>query len=121
MTVLEQISNPYFASLVLGLLYGLTFCTSVCLPYVISYIAGIGAGFRKGIMVTTIYNSGRIAAYAIMGTAISLLLFLGGATSWLLNKAPLFKKWVTKIGGLVLAVLGLGVLVNSLLTIGTWK
>jgi len=204
-TVLEQISNPYVASLILGLFYGLTFCTSICLPYIISYIAGIGAGFQKGIIVTSIYNSGRIAAYAVIGTitgllktivseefflsyqsyssiafgaaitiigtsillrksntktcmtkephhlgvskltqrfdirafsmgftrglilcpplialllytvtfsqvnctivavlfgvgtAISPLLFLGGATGWLLNKAPLFKKWIIKI------------------------
>jgi hypothetical protein len=57
MTVLQQISNPYLASLILGLLYRLTFCTSACLPYVISYIAGIGAGFRKGVVVTSIYKS----------------------------------------------------------------
>jgi xanthine/uracil/vitamin C permease (AzgA family) len=54
--VLQNISNPYLASLILGLLYGLTFCTSTCLPYIISYIAGIGAGFRKGIVATSIYK-----------------------------------------------------------------
>jgi hypothetical protein len=42
MTVLEQISNPYVASLSLCLLYGLTFCASAYLPYIISYIAGVG-------------------------------------------------------------------------------
>ena len=73
MTGLEQISNPYLASLVLGLLYGLTFCTSACLPYVASYIAGIKAGFRKGVEVTAIYNSGRIAAYAVIGSTAGLL------------------------------------------------
>jgi len=57
MTVLQQISNPYIASLILGLLYGLTFCTSACLPYVTSYSAGIGAGFRKGVVATSIYKS----------------------------------------------------------------
>jgi hypothetical protein len=57
MTVLQQISNPYLASLILGLLYGLTVCISACLPYVTSYIAGIGAGFRKGVTVTSIYKS----------------------------------------------------------------
>jgi len=56
MTVLQHISNPYIASLILGLLYGLTFCTSASLPYIISYIAGIGAGFRKGVIVTSIYK-----------------------------------------------------------------
>jgi len=57
MTVLQQISNPYLASLVLGLLYGLTFCTSACLPYIISYIAGIGEGFRKEVVATSVYKS----------------------------------------------------------------
>jgi sulfite exporter TauE/SafE len=72
MTLLEQISNPYLASLVLGLVYGLTFCTSACLPYLVSYIAGIKAGFRKGVTVTLVYNSGRIVAYAIIGTLVGL-------------------------------------------------
>ncbi|MCW4017038.1 MAG: sulfite exporter TauE/SafE family protein [Candidatus Bathyarchaeota archaeon] len=226
MTVLEQISNPYLASLVLGLLYGLTFCTSACLPYIVSYIAGIGAGFKKGLAVTTIYNAGRILAYAIIGTAVGLLsvvvseeilsayqeyssfafaaivifigatilmkksgtkcdcpeqtsdrfgiskltnrfdlrafsmgftrglvlcpalvglllyavtlsqvnltlvavlfglgtalsplLILGGATGWLLNKAPLFSKWLSKIGGIALVAMGLGVLLNAIITI----
>jgi sulfite exporter TauE/SafE len=45
---------------------------SVCLPYVASYIAGIKAGFRKGVAVTAIYNSGRIAAYAVIGTIVGL-------------------------------------------------
>ena len=225
MTVLQQISNPYLASLSLGLLYGLTFCTSACLPYILSYIAGIGAGFRKGVIVTTIYNSGRILAYAIIGTAAGLLsamiseevflsyqnyssvafaavivvigvtilmkksaacncatkqhdplgvskltqrfdiraffmgftrglilcppliavilyavtfsqldctilavlfgvgtalsplMFLGGATGWLLNKAPLFRKWLSRIGGTVLVFLGAMLLLNALLAV----
>jgi sulfite exporter TauE/SafE len=72
MTMLEQISNPYIASLALGLLYGLTFCTSVCLPYLASYIAGIKAGFYRGLKVTAVYNTGRITAYAIMGTLVGV-------------------------------------------------
>ncbi|UCC58714.1 MAG: sulfite exporter TauE/SafE family protein [Candidatus Bathyarchaeum sp.] len=80
MSVLEQISNPYLASLALGLLYGLTFCTSVCLPYVASYIAGIKAGFRRGVTVTAIYNSGRIAAYAVIGSLAGLFKFFVSGT-----------------------------------------
>jgi sulfite exporter TauE/SafE len=217
MTVLEQISNPYLASLALGLLYGLTFCTSACLPYLVSYIAGIGAGFKKGFKIALYYNTGRIAAYTIIGTIVGLstavinkeifiayqeyssfafgaliiaigatillkkpatcacvppenetkptrfiekltqrfdiraffmgftrgliicpplialllyavafspadcvilavlfgigttlspLLILSGATGWLLNKAPLFKTWVSKIGGAFLILMG---------------
>jgi len=225
MTVLQQISNPYLASLILGLLYGLTFCASACLPYIISYIAGIGAGFKKGVIITTVYNSGRIVAYALIGTTVGLLgtviseeffssyqqyssiafgavivvvgvnilmkkfgtctcttkepdrlgvskltqrfdvrafsmgftrglvlcpplialllyavtfsqvactilavlfgvgtalsplLLLGGATGWLLNKAPLFSKWLSRIGGIALVVMGLSVLFSALMDI----
>jgi len=225
LTLLSEISNPYLGSLILGMLYGLTFCTSVCLPYVISYIAGIGAGFRKGVMVTSIYNSGRVTAYALigglaglfktlvsdafflsyqkyspiafgfaiiligasmflrkksstgtciiekrehlgitkkltqkfdirafsmgftrglvlcpplialllaalalsqtniimlavlfgLGTAVSPLLILGGATGWLLNKAPLFSRWISKISAGILIMLGLNVLLNVII------
>jgi len=226
MTVLEQISNPYLASIVLGLLYGITFCATACLPYIVSYIAGIGAGFKKGIVITTVYNSGRIVAYAIvgtivgflsaavgeevfsayqqyspiafgviiifigtrilmkkmgntcdcpkqkndrlgisnltsrfdlraffmgftkglilcpplvalliyagtfsaanstilavlfgLGTALSPLLLIGGATGYLLNKAPLFTKWLSRIGGVALVVMGLSVVGSALLEI----
>jgi cytochrome c-type biogenesis protein len=73
MSVLEQIANPYLASLALGLLYGFVVCTSSCLPYLASYIAGIKAGFRKGLTITAIYNAGRVAAYAVIGTIAGLL------------------------------------------------
>ena len=225
MELLPGISNPYLASLILGIVYGLTFCTSVCLPYVVSYIAGIGAGFRGGVMVTSIYNSGRVTAYAVMGgltglfktiisdafflsyqrysplafgiaillvgtsiflrkksstgtcivekrehlgiseklarkfdirafsmgftrglvlcpplvalllaaitlpqintivlavlfglgTAVSPLLILGGATGWLLNKAPLFSRWISKIGAGILILLGLNMLLSVMI------
>jgi sulfite exporter TauE/SafE len=225
MTLLQQIGNPYLASLAIGLFYGLTFCTSVCLPYVTSYIAGIKAGFRKGVVVTSIYNSGRVTAYALLGaltglfrmfiddefflayqryaliafgatitvigtsilfrkkpsshtcnkvnthfnmpkiltqkfdicafsmgftrglivcpplmalllysvtlsapcdsvvlatlfglgTALSPLLILGGTTGWLLNKAPLFSGWISKIAAGILILLGLDMLLNVLI------
>jgi sulfite exporter TauE/SafE len=220
MSLVPGISNTYLGAFASGLFYGLAFCTSACLPYVASYIAGIGAGFRKGITITLAFNSGRIIAYAIiggaigilsgtfrsffseasllpfqqysslafgivtiiigslimfkrrklacnnvaqanvgqglgklngrfdvgafslglsrglvicpallalllyslpfatpidsfafavlfgLGTALSPLLILGGATGWLLNKAPLFRKWISRFGGLLLIVLG---------------
>ncbi|MDH5596144.1 MAG: sulfite exporter TauE/SafE family protein [Candidatus Bathyarchaeota archaeon] len=225
MALPPEIPDPYLASFALGLLYGLTFCASACLPYVTSYIAGIGAGFRKGVMVTSIYNSGRVTAYALiggltgifklfvsdvflfsfqkysffvfgiviiiigisilrknrssscvcnvedgkhlglkklterfdirafsmgltrglvvcppliaillysitssaptdslvlatlfgLGTTLSPLLLLGGVTGWLLNKAPLFSRWVSKIGAGILILLGLNMLVNAVI------
>ncbi len=65
--------NPYIGALVLGLFSGVAFCTAACLPYVTSYIAGIGAGFRKGMVVTSTYNIGRVAAYAMLGALVGLL------------------------------------------------
>jgi sulfite exporter TauE/SafE len=225
MSLIPEIPNPYLEALAVGLLYGLAFCTSACLPYVASYIAGIGAGFRKGIIVTSIYNLGRITAYAMigasigmlklvvndtflssfqkysslafgvvtivigisillkskpssctctvekeknfgtrklterfdvrafslgltrglivcpplvalliysmtftapidsfavavlfgLGTALSPILLLGGVTGWLLNKAPLFRKWISIIGAGILVVLGLSTLVNAIM------
>jgi sulfite exporter TauE/SafE len=212
----------YFSSLVLGLLYGLTFCNTACLPYLISYIAGIGAGFRKGVAVASVYNSGRILAYTVLGgvtaalgivvseaffvpyqvpfsivfgfviilvgidivrkkthrencrlekrsgtsytwrgfdlralsmgftrglmvcpplvalllaslalpntnsiivailfglgTALSPLAVAAGATGWLLNKAPMFSGWLSKIGGAILLFMGSSVLLSTLLS-----
>jgi sulfite exporter TauE/SafE len=70
MSLLPGNPSPYLEAFALGLSYGLVFCTSACLPYIASYIAGIGAGFRKGVIVTLIYNSGRVTAYALIGATI---------------------------------------------------
>ena len=224
MSLTPQFAGSYFDAFASGLLYGLVFCTSSCLPYVASYIAGIGAGFRKGVGITIIFNSGRIAAYALigaaigifkifvsdrfltsfqvyssfafaavtialgiiilsktmsndrgckietqkavlhkrsgrfdfgaftlgfsrglilcpplfallayavtfatpadsfllavsfgLGTAISPIIVLGGATGWLLKKAPLFRKWTAIAGALILILLGMSTLINSIL------
>ncbi|HTY73975.1 MAG TPA: sulfite exporter TauE/SafE family protein [Candidatus Nanoarchaeia archaeon] len=224
MSLLPDIANPYVAALAGGFLYGLVFCTSTCLPFIAGYIAGINAGFRKGVGVTLIFNGGRITAYAIVGavvgvfklimdnafrsafqlyssfafsvitigigatiliqnkplvcdcpavkpekkvfwgftsrfdvraytlglsrglllctpllallaysltfaapfdsfamavlfgvgTALSPMLLLGGATGWLLNKAPLFRKWISRLGAVVLIVLGLVTLLSTI-------
>lgn len=233
MSLVPGIPNPYLAAFVGGLFYGLAFCTSACLPFIASYIAGIGAGFRRGIIVTLTYNSGRIAAYAMiggaigilsagfrflvseasllpfqqyssfafgivtivigvsillksrnltcdhvakgsvspsainpsrgfdvgafslglsrglvvcpallalliyslpfaapidsvalavlfgLGTALSPLLLLGGATGWLLNKAPLFRKWISRFGALVLIALGIGSIITAITATST--
>lgn len=230
-TLIPQISNPYLGAFAGGLIYGSVVCTASCLPYIASYIAGIGAGFRKGVGVTLVFSGGRIAGYAVigalvglfsglfrlvvsqteispfqiysslvfgvitiaiggfvlfrikspkceckppdsknlvasakrgrwgfdfgafslglsrglilcpplvllllysvpfaspvgsvalavlfgLGTTISPILFLGGVTGWLLNKAPLFKKWVSIAGAGILIILGIVTLINSLI------
>ncbi len=225
MSFLSAVQNPWVAAFAGGLLYGIAVCTASCLPYVTGYIAGIGAGFRKGVGVTLIFNSGRITAYALigalvgafkflvndaflssfqmyssiafsvvtivigasilfkskagscecdikkienhglkkigktfdtraftlglsrglivcppllalllytipfagpvdslvlailfgLGTALSPILFLGGATGWLLNKAPLLRKWISIFGAGVLIVLGLVALLTAII------
>jgi cytochrome c biogenesis protein CcdA len=45
-----------------------------------------------------------------LGTSLSPLLFLGGAVGWLLEKAPLFRKWISILGGAALVLLGIAVL-----------
>lgn len=70
MSLPAGIAYSYFEAFTLGLFYGVVFCTSACLPYIASYIAGVGAGFRKGTVITLIYNSGRVVAYALIGAAI---------------------------------------------------
>jgi thiol:disulfide interchange protein DsbD len=72
MSLIPEISNPYLGAFAGGLIYGLAVCTASCLPYIASYIAGIGAGFRKGIAVTFIFNSGRVAGYALIGGLVGL-------------------------------------------------
>ena len=63
MTLLQQISNPYIASLTFWLLYGLTFCASSFLPYIKNYVVGIGMGFKKRVVIKSIYKSERILTY----------------------------------------------------------
>jgi len=60
-------------------------------------------------------DSFAVAVLFGLGTAISPMLVLGGVIGWLLNKAPLFRKWVSLVGGGVLIVLGILTLVNTIL------
>lgn len=79
--ILPELGNPYLVAFVGGVLYGLAFCTASCLPFVASYIAGVGAGFGRGVKLTAIFNFGRIAAYALIGALAGLLSGLLWATS----------------------------------------
>jgi sulfite exporter TauE/SafE len=48
-----------------------------------------------------------------LGTTISPILIIGGATGWLLNKAPLFRRWIALFGGGILIALGVGTLLSA--------
>jgi sulfite exporter TauE/SafE len=56
-----------------------------------------------------------IAVLFGLGTALSPLLLLGGVTGWLLNKAPLFRKWISIAGGAVLIILGIITMASSVI------
>jgi threonine/homoserine/homoserine lactone efflux protein len=42
------------------------------------------------------------------------MILLGGVTGWLLNKAPLFRKWLSIAGGGTLVILGVLTIVNAI-------
>lgn len=85
-------------------------------------------GFTRGLIVcvplilllstslTLVDPVGSIAIAILfgLGTTISPLLLLGGVTGWLLSKAPLFRKWISITGGIILILLGIVSVYNSL-------
>ena len=112
MSLLPGIPNPYVQALAVGVLYGLVFCTSSCLPYLASYIAGVGADFRKGVIVTLIYNAGRITAYALIGVLLGLLsgVFRFAVT---VSSLAVFQQYSSYVFGLVTIVIGVTILLKS--------
>jgi thiol:disulfide interchange protein DsbD len=112
MSVLPGIPNPYVEAFAVGLLFGLVSCTATCLPYIASYIAGIGAGFRKGVITTLIFNSGRITAYAVIGLLISLLI---SVFRFLVNESSLsaFQQYSSYGFGIVTVIIGVSILLKS--------
>ena len=115
MSVLLGIHNPYVEAFAVGLLFGLVSCTATCLPYIASYIAGIGAGFRKGVITTLIFNLGRVTAYALIGLLITLLV---GVFRFLVNESSIsaFQQYSSYGFGLVTIIIGISILLKSKLT-----
>lgn len=88
-------------------------------------------GFTRGLIIciplililtttmTLVNPAGSIAIATLfgLGTAISPILILGGVTGWLLNKAPLFRKWIAITGGIILIILGTISVYNSLIQV----
>lgn len=109
---LPEISNPYLGAFTIGLFYGLVVCTSSCLPYVTSYIAGTGAGFRKGVKITFIFNAGRILAYALIGAVIGLFSGLFGLIIPDLTISP-FQVYSSIAFGIVTIGIGISLLLKA--------
>ena len=91
-------------------------------------VRAFSLGFSRGLIVCTplalllLYSipfAAPIESFVVavlfgLGTALSPMLLLGGVTGWLLNKAPLFRKWISLAGGGTLIVLGVFTLVNTI-------
>ena len=94
-----------------GIIYGLAVCTASCLPYVASYIAGIGAGFRKGITITAIFSSGRIVAYALIGALVGVF---SGLFRLLVSQSVIspFQIYSSLAFGIVTMIIGVSVLLK---------
>jgi cytochrome c-type biogenesis protein len=92
-----------FRAYSLGLSRGLLLCTPLLalLAYSVTFAAPI--------------DSLALAVLFGLGTTLSPILLLGGATGWLLNKAPLFRKWISRMGAVALIALGLVTLVNAII------
>jgi sulfite exporter TauE/SafE len=87
----------------LGLSRGLVVC-----PPLISLLLLYALPFSNPVGSVT------VAVLFGIGTTISPLLVLGGVTGWLLNKAPLFRKWISLAGGGILILLGVVTITTSL-------
>ncbi|MBN1245820.1 sulfite exporter TauE/SafE family protein [Candidatus Bathyarchaeota archaeon] len=88
----------------LGFSRGLIVC-----PYLVAILLLYSIPFAAPI------DSFVVAVLFGLGTALSPMLLLGGVTGWLLNKAPLFRKWIAIAGGGILVVLGAVTLVNAII------
>ena len=106
------LSAAYLEALTIGLLYGTIFCTSECLPYLASYIAGTGAGFRKGMVITLIYDAGRLISYTLIGVAVALI---GGSVTLILDESTLasFRVYSAYAIGAITILIGIHILLKT--------
>lgn len=93
-----------FHAFLLGLSRGLIIC-----PPLLLLLVTYSAAF------TVALDSFILALLFGICTAISPTLLIAGIDGWLLNKAPLFKKWVSILGGVLLIALGLNTLISAIL------
>jgi sulfite exporter TauE/SafE len=112
MSLMPELANLHLEAFAVGVLYGLAFCTSACLPYIASYIAGIGADLRKGVLITLIYNSGRLTAYALVGGVIGML---SGAFRFSVDEAAIvsFQEYSSYAFSIVTIAIGVNILQRS--------
>jgi len=69
--------TTFFAIWLLGVSLGLTACTATCLPFMGTWILGRGGSQVQALRDTTLFVTGRILAYSLLGA------IAGGAGVWL--------------------------------------
>ena len=79
----------------------------------INYLSTFNSAFNLFSAISQSLGSVGLAVLFGLGTTISPILVLGGLTGWLLNKAPLLRKWISVAGAGILIVLGISALINS--------
>jgi sulfite exporter TauE/SafE len=98
-----KIARNDFGAFTLGLSRGLIICPPLFALLVFS------------VPFSTPLDSIALAVLFGLGTTLSPMLVLGGVTGWLLNKAPLFRKWISIFGSGALIVLGIGAILLAIL------
>jgi thiol:disulfide interchange protein DsbD len=98
-------AQPALSALLLGIIYGATFCTLTCSPFIASYIIGTDKGTRRGIWLSIIFNSGRVITYGVLGLLVGLA---GGA--FLVE--GVYARWGALVFGIAVAALGIWIAVR---------
>jgi thiol:disulfide interchange protein DsbD len=97
--------HPELSALLLGIIYGATFCTLTCSPFIASYIIGSDRGTRRGVWLSVIFNGGRVVTYGLLGLAVGLA---GGA--FLVE--GVYALWGAIFFGIAVALIGIWIAVR---------
>jgi cytochrome c-type biogenesis protein len=97
--------QPELSALLLGIIYGATFCTLTCSPFIASYIIGSDRGTRRGVWLSIIFNGGRVITYGVLGLAVGMA---GGA--FLVE--GVYALWGAILFGIAVALIGVWIAVR---------
>jgi cytochrome c-type biogenesis protein len=97
--------QPELSALLLGIIYGATFCTLTCSPFIASYIIGSDRGTRRGVWLSVIFNGGRVITYGLLGLAVGMA---GGA--FLVE--GVYALWGAILFGVAVALIGIWIAVR---------
>jgi len=98
-------AQPALSALLLGIVYGATFCTLTCSPFIASYIIGSDRGTRRGVWLSVIFNGGRVLTYGVLGLLVGMA---GGA--FLVE--GVYALWGAILFGIAVALIGVWIAVR---------